>query len=251
MSTYDRQATKQMFDRDGFTVIPGFSAADEVATLHEQIARYVKDVMPGLPATSVFFEKEDQPATLKQLEHMNTNDAYFKQYMEDERFIELGELLLDGPIVPQNQQWFNKPPAQSSATPAHQDGFYFCLVPNEAVNMWLALDEIDQDNGCIRYVAGSHRRGLRPHGQSGVLGFSQGMTDWSDEDDAKEVAVTVGPGDLTVQHSLTIHRAEANRSARPRRALGGVYYSTRAKVDQRAQDEYLRNLGMRMEEKVS
>ena len=72
---------------------------------------------------------------------------------------------------PQNQQWFNKPPAQSSPTPAHQDGFYFCLVPNEAVNMWLALDEINQDNGCIRYVAGSHHRGLRPHGQSGVLGL--------------------------------------------------------------------------------
>lgn len=30
---------------------------------------------------------------------MNTNDAYFNHYMEDERFIELGELLLDGAIA--------------------------------------------------------------------------------------------------------------------------------------------------------
>ena len=68
---------------------------------------------------------------------------------------------------------------------------------------------------------------------------------------ADEVAVTVGPGDLTVHHCLTIHRAGANRSARPRRAMGGIYYSTRAKLDQRAQDEYLRNLGELMQEKSS
>tara|TARA_B100001123_G_C15154857_1_gene965031 strand:- start:307 stop:1062 length:756 start_codon:yes stop_codon:yes gene_type:complete len=251
MPTYDRQETKQTFDRDGYTVIPEFFTLDEVAAIHGQMKRYVKDVVPGLQAASVFYEVGDDPATLKQLEHMNTHDAFFKQYMEDNRFIELGELLLDGPIEPQNQQWFNKPPAQSSPTPAHQDGFYFCLVPNEAVNMWLALDEINQDNGCIRYVVGSHRRGLRSHGQSGVLGFSQGMTDWSDEDDANEMAVTVGPGDLTVHHCLTIHRADANRSAWPRRAMGGIYYSTRAKLDQRAQDEYLRNLGKLMQEKSS
>lgn len=251
MPTYDRQATKQTFDRDGYTTLPGFFSETEVAAIHGQVERYVKGVVPGLPATSVFYEVAGQPATLKQLEHMNTCDDYFRQYMEEERFIELGELLLDGPIAPQNQQWFNKPPAQSSPTPAHQDGFYFCLVPNEAVNMWLALDEINEDNGCIRYVAGSHRRGLRPHGQSGVLGFSQGMTDWSDEDDANEMPVNVGPGDLTVHHSLTIHHAGANRSALPRRALGGIYYATRAKVDEQAQDEYLRDLGKLMQEKAS
>ena len=77
------------------------------------------------------------------------------------------------------------------------------------------------------------------------------MTDWSDEDDANEVAVTVGPGDLTVHHCLTIHHADANRSALPRRALGGIYYSTRAKLDQQGQDEYLRSLGELMREKAS
>ena len=61
----------------------------------------------------------------------------------------------------------------------------------------------------------------------------------------------VEPGDLTVHHCLTIHRATANRSPQPRRAMGGIYYSTRAKLDQKAQDAYLRNLGELMQEKAS
>ena len=48
---------------------------------------------------------------------------------------------------------------------------------------------------------------------------------------------------------VVIHHADANRSARPRRAMGGIYYSTRAKIDQQAQDEYLRDLGELMQEK--
>ena len=50
MPAYDRQATKQTFDLDGYLVIPGFFTREEVAALHEQMERYVKDVVPGLPA---------------------------------------------------------------------------------------------------------------------------------------------------------------------------------------------------------
>jgi phytanoyl-CoA hydroxylase len=190
----------------------------------------------------VFYESFDDPSTLKQLEHMSGHDAFFRRYFEGQRFLELGELLLNGPVTAENLQWFDKPPSRSSPTPAHQDGFYFCLKPNEALNMWLALDEIDESNGCIRYVVGSHRRGLRPHGNTNTLGFSQGLTNWGPEDSANEAAVTAAPGDLIVHHSLTIHRADANQSSRQRRAMGGVYYSHRAKPDLEARDAYMRNL---------
>jgi phytanoyl-CoA hydroxylase len=249
MARYDRQAARQTFDRDGYTVVRGLFTKNEIDEIHLEIARYVRDVAPSLPPKSVFYENPDDPATLKQLEHMSGHDAFFKRYLEDERFFELGEWLLDGPVTAENLQWFDKPPAQSSPTPAHQDGFYFCLKPNEALNMWLALDEIDESNGCIRYVVGSHRHGLRPHGNTNTLGFSQGLSDWGPEDDANEAAIIAAPGDLIVHHSLTIHRADANQSKRRRRAMGGVYYSHQAKLDQEARDNYLRNLGELLETK--
>jgi len=41
------------------------------------------------------------------------------------------QALLEGKLIPQSIQLFNKPPRKGTATPPHQDGFYYCLVPNE------------------------------------------------------------------------------------------------------------------------
>jgi ectoine hydroxylase-related dioxygenase (phytanoyl-CoA dioxygenase family) len=49
-------------------------------------------------------------------------------------------------------QYFNKPPSVGQPTPPHQDGYYFMLDPCEAVTMWFALDEVDEENGRMRYV---------------------------------------------------------------------------------------------------
>jgi hypothetical protein len=43
--------------------------------------------------------------------------------------------------------------------------------------------EVDAENGCVRYVKRSHRDGMREHGRTGTLGFSQGMTDFGSDDD--------------------------------------------------------------------
>jgi phytanoyl-CoA hydroxylase len=130
-------------------------------------------------------------------------------------------------------QYFNKPPRIGQPTPAHQDGYYFMLEPNEAVTMWLALEPVDEENGCVRYVRGSHKHGLRPHGRTQVLGFSQGMTDFGTADDLRnEVFFPCQPGDLLVHHALTIHRADGNPSEhRTRKALGFIYYARHAQED--------------------
>mgnify|MGYP001173438933 CR=1 FL=1 len=59
----------------------------------------------------------------------------------------------------------------------------------------------------------------------------QGMTDFGTEEDlANEVSYNASPGDLLAHHALTIHRANANHSSnRPRRAIGFVYLSVKAK----------------------
>jgi phytanoyl-CoA hydroxylase len=99
--------------------------------------------------------------------------------------------------------------------------------------MWLALDHVDQENGCMRYARGSHKHGMRPHASSGVLGFSQGMTDFGQPIDlANEVPVPAQPGDLLVHHALTIHRADGNRTVnRPRRSMGFIYFAKSACED--------------------
>ncbi|MFP6901387.1 MAG: phytanoyl-CoA dioxygenase family protein, partial [Opitutales bacterium] len=140
--------------------------------------------------------------------------------------------------------FFNKPPGIGQATPAHQDGHYFMLRPCHALTMWMALDPVDEENGCVRYVRGSHLNGMRPHGRTETLGFSQGITGFGTETDIRdEVPCPANPGDLLAHDALTIHRADANLSStRLRRALGFIFYGESAREDTDAHEKYQRNL---------
>ena len=123
------------------------------------------------------------------------------------------------------------------------------LEPCRALTMWMALDDVDEENGCVRYVRGSHTRGMRPHGRTETLGFSQGITDFGQALDARdEVACPARPGDLLAHHALTIHRADANASAtRTRRALGFIYYGESALENLAAHEAYQAKLTTEME----
>ncbi len=220
---------KADFDRDGFVAVRGFLSGGALATLTREVDRYIEQVVPTLGRDAKMFETIGDPRTLKHLVRM-TEDRFFAELLDDARITALaGALLADG-AVPRELQWFNKPPHVGRPTPPHQDGHYFMLEPNEAVTAWLALDPVDERNGCMRYIAGSHRQPIRPHQRTQTVGFSQGIT-YGPDDFATEIAVTAQPGDLLVHHSLTIHRADANRSGRHRRSLGLVYFAARAKQE--------------------
>ena len=87
-------------------------------------------------------------------------------------------------MILERAKFFSKPPG-GRATPEHQDGAYFKLDRLEAVRrwhavtamlcqvtLWLALDRVDGENGCLQYRVRSHKTGLLPHTRSGTLGFS-------------------------------------------------------------------------------
>jgi phytanoyl-CoA hydroxylase len=231
---------KQDFDRDGFVAVRGFLQGDALAAVMRELDRYVEQVVPTLPRDAKIYERLGEPATLKHLVRL-PDDEYFASLMRDERFTGLASALLDDAVVPHELQWFNKPPRVGKPTPPHQDGYYFMLDPNEAVTAWLALDPVDERNGCMRYVAGSHRQPVRPHKRTRTVGFSQGLS-FEPDDFATEVALTAQPGDLLVHHSLTIHRADANVSDRHRRSLGFVYFASRAKQDAGRLADYQKSL---------
>ena len=162
------------------------------------VDRYIADVLPGLPTSEALFEDADDPESLMRLSHMEKHDGFFASWYHDARFTGAAAALLGDDIVYTSVQLFDKPPRLGKITPPHQDGFYFMLEPNEAITLWISLHPSDGQNGCMHFVAGSHRRGIRPHQRSNVLGFSQGITDFGADDEAAEVAVdrllvAVGP----------------------------------------------------------
>lgn len=225
------------YERDGFVVIPQFLTGDDFSELTSELDRYIAEVVPTLPDSAAFFQDKKSPETLKQMQHMI--DPFFVEYGTREPFVSLAEALMGEPVRAQKPEWFNKPPGTDHPTPPHQDNFYINLDP-PPLTMWLAMDPVDAENGCLRYCTGTHREGLRPHARTQVLGFSQGISDWNEEDEAREVQVFLEPGDLAVHHGELIHRADPNRTTdRHRRAFALVYYAGSAARNNEAHQKYM------------
>lgn len=230
---------RERFRRDGFVHLPSFFDAAEIGQLDADFERYIAEVVPMLPPADAFYENDGTQRALKQLQRIEEHDARLGALREHDKVVRLAELLLDGPARATGVEWFNKPREISRPTPPHQDGYYFCLRPDEAMTLWIALDDADEENGCLRYVAGSHLAPLRAHGRSSVLGFSQTILDFGAADLEREYAGVLKRGDALAHHSRTIHRADANRSQRERRSAAVVFQSAAAVRDEEAWQRYL------------
>lgn len=240
---------KSAFNKDGYVYIPGFLSPEEVKYLNEHLQRFIAESISSMSAAHYFYEDENDTATLKQMQDLEKYDPYFKTLAVNSRFEAIAKDLLGEDVVCKTVEYFNKPPKIGKATPPHQDGYYFMLDPQQAVTMWLALENVDEENGCVKYVRGSHKKGMRTHGRTTTLGFSQGIVDFGTEEDRKEeIAFPAGPGDLLVHHSLTIHRAGANTTAnRTRKAMGLIYWGLSAKEDKEAKERYMQQLAKERE----
>lgn len=229
---------KRPFDHDGFVIVRQLLPPQEFSELREHLNRYVRDVVPGLSDAHAFYDDKSRPETLKQMQHMGC-DSYFSNYQAHPVWNRLAVTLIGEEAQAQEPEWFNKPPGTNHITPPHQDNYYFNLKPPHVLTIWMALDDVDEENGCLRYVAGSHLNGFRLHGRSNVLGFSQGIIDYGPQDLDREVQIHLQPGDVVAHHGMTIHRAEANTSpTRSRRSFAMVFKGVSCQRDEDAYDRY-------------
>jgi phytanoyl-CoA hydroxylase len=128
----------ERYEADGFLAFRGFLIGTELNKLLSNVDRLLSEMVTNLPREHVFYEDRNDPATLKQIQHLEEHDAWFDGLLTAGLFRELAESLLGGPVVPKNMQYFNKPPGIGLPTPPHQDGYYFMLDPCEALTMWFA-----------------------------------------------------------------------------------------------------------------
>jgi phytanoyl-CoA hydroxylase len=243
MSASDNASLKTSFDKDGYAFIPGFLNKTEIETLIEKLDDLIQNHLPKMPSNHISYEDKSKPETLKQLQDLQHYNVFFEEMLNDSNFEDIAEILLGERTTGKTVEYFNKPKKIGGPTPPHQDNYYFKLKPPKALTMWLALEKIDEKNGCLRYLKGSHLQGMRPHGKSKTIGFSQGITNYREEDFRKEIPVPALPGDLLIHHAMTIHRADKNSSnSRSRQSLGFIYFASTAQEDVEAKRKYQEEL---------
>jgi phytanoyl-CoA hydroxylase len=234
----DHNALKESYQRDGFLHIPQFINAQELDEIEIHVNHIIQQVVPQMPKQDAMYEDYDRRESLKQVNvPLADTPLPLVELRQSEKVQGLATALLGDQAVPQSIELFIKPPKLGTPTPPHQDGFYFCLEPDLALTLWLALDDMDDENGTLHYIAGSHTHGILSHSASQVLGFSQGVQAGDLTPFGREVTCYLRRGDLLIHNSSTIHRASGNPSNRLRRALAMVYYG---KSTQRDMEKYRR-----------
>lgn len=141
-------------------------------------------------------------------------------------------------------QAFMKPPLFGTAKPYHQDNYYLGLVSAGCLlTAWVALDAADADNGCLRYLAGSHHGGVVEHIATDpaapfnldappavveARGGGPGLP--------REQLGAVGKGSVLFHHGATLHASGYNSSARWRRGYALHFAAAGAVFDSPARD---------------
>jgi ectoine hydroxylase-related dioxygenase (phytanoyl-CoA dioxygenase family) len=212
------------FSTDGFAVVPGLFDPAEIAQVREAIDRLFENYRHLPPGHG--YDLDHRPSgggvgkipgirdTLRLEPHLRETRGLASAVAWAERLVGSGaEVLWDAAIY--------KPPGSSSETPWHQDEAVYHLSrmrkPSSLVYFWVALDEVDEACGSIRFLPGSHRRPLLPHGwHNGDPRASLTIVGPVKTDDA--VTIPLGAGDATIHHSRTIHGSGPNSSDRCRKA---------------------------------
>ncbi len=112
------------------------------------------------------------------------------------------------------EQSVNKPAGTRAELPWHQDNGYLPLEGGESISCWVALDEVDIDNGCLWVIPGSHRVGALTHDQGDDRSWFRGGLDQS----VIGVPLPVPRGSVVVMSSMLLHRSGPNPSESDRRA---------------------------------
>jgi ectoine hydroxylase-related dioxygenase (phytanoyl-CoA dioxygenase family) len=128
------------------------------------------------------------------------------------------EALIGPDIMVWNTAVLMKKPHEPDFVTYHQDVLYWGNHPDHVVGAWLALSDSTVENGCVRVIPGSHKKGILPHvdtfGENNMLSRGQEIT--VDLDESRAVDMVLRPGEMSLHHTRTAHGSRPNLSDRAR-----------------------------------
>ncbi len=237
------------FRRDGYLVVRGLVAPDEVA----QLARFTDDmmagrqVMPGLPSPPADATEAERRLFYERIHMPHRTCEIAERFLLHPRIVDVLEALVGPDILALQTMLFFKQPGQAGQG-FHQDSYYIPTQPDTLIGAWLAVDAADEENGCLWLTPGSQHEPIYPDcdgsTQQGdaILSGIEHIQSASHPDIEKntlapialryadEIAIPAAPGDVVFFGGHVFHRSHRNGSARSRRAFVSHYCNARSRV---------------------
>ncbi|MEP6626685.1 MAG: phytanoyl-CoA dioxygenase family protein [Ginsengibacter sp.] len=219
------------YQKNGFVIIENFLDSTELEHWRESVTEAVKErngqKMPGKSIKTgeddgINKEADYFKNVFDQLLNLwQTNDKV-KGMMLDENIGRMAAELsgADGIRIWHDQALIKRPWANPTAW--HLDTPFWSFSDRRALSIWVALDDVTLENGCMFFIPGSHKETTFESPQIGKnLGdifkvYPQFM-------ESKSVASVMKAGSCSFHNGLTIHGAHANMTPGFRRAMTCAY----------------------------
>src|SRR5277367_2265047 len=219
--------------RDGFLLIEGLASKEEIDSLRAPFDRMFSE-RRGWNAGDLFdmvgTDSPEQGLSLPQLVWPSRYEPLLRQTKLAANARSIAEQILGPKLENDLEHAISKPPFSGAATPWHQDDAFHRKgsgVP-ESISIWMPLQDVTIESGCMQYIRGSNLGPLYPHRSPHNDPRIHALETVSIPDLTNCVAVPMRAGDAVIHLSRTLHSAGINTTDQPRRAyvLG---YSVRAR----------------------
>lgn len=145
---------KEVFSTEGYFIARGMFSSEEVESYK---AHYDEVRKKGLHQDTFLadsFENDPLKKYPRQMQ-MHRQDQISLDFLCDSRINQvITEISGFEPFGVQTMYYFK--PAGARGQALHQDNFYLKAAPSTCIAAWLAVDDCDEENGCIQVVPGSH-----------------------------------------------------------------------------------------------
>jgi hypothetical protein len=174
-----------------------------------------------------------------------TDDPFWVRLISDPRLLDIAEVFIGPDIALFASHYIAKPPYDGQAVLWHQDGSFWPLEPMQVVTLWLAFDDVDVENGCMRVLPGTQNQRLlsleeMEKQDDGMNVLGTGINP-AQLDESAAVDIMLKAGEVEIHHPNIIHGSNPNNSSRWRRGLTIRYIpaSTRIVSEERWPSAFL------------
>jgi len=236
------------FIANGYLVVRGLVSVAEIAELqvHVEDLLHGRVTVPGLEPPAPDTSVEEIERRYLRIHMLHRQLEIHERFLLHPRVLDVLEALIGPDVMAMQSMLFIKAPG-GEGQGYHQDSYYIPTYPDTLCGAWVAVDNADEENGCLWITPGSHVEPIYPtedrvhqnHANLGDLAVVENVSH-TDSDvntlsrvaaqyDGREVSVPVQAGDVIFFGGHVLHRSHQNRSAnRFRRAFVGHYANARA-----------------------